>query len=582
MVVLLIFGVLAGAGTALSPCVLPVLPALLSAANTGGRRRPLGIVLGLVITHTVVIVGLATLTRGVGLADGFLRTFAILVLLFFGLSLLVPRMGDAIEARLSGLARFGPKDSGEGFWSGVGVGGALGFVYAPCAGPILAAVISVSASQGTSFELVLLAIAYGVGSAGPLLVFALGGRRAGESLRKAGRGPTLQRAMGVTMLVVAALMFADLDIRFQEVLAKNLPDAVANPTAPLEKTDAVQRRLTDLRGESKFDSDRADAKQPAQPPPPGVPPLDVLGVAPEFTDTQKWFNTANGRKLTLEELRGRVVLIDFWTYTCINCIRTLPELREWDRRYKDSGLTIVGVHTPEFAFEREAGNVADSIRENDLRYPVAQDNEYGTWNAWGNNAWPAKYLIDAEGRVRYSHFGEGEYDETEEAIRALLEESGRDLSEERTQAKPEVPRITEATPETYLGSARAEGFLPEPPKNGTRRYDGDDITLPTSHAAFDGVWKVDEESAEAVKGASLRQRFQSEKVFLVLSGRGKVRVLLDGKPLKAADADEDVRSGVVRVNRQRLYRLVDLPEPGEHELELRFDPGVEGFAFTYG
>nr|MBA3301679.1 redoxin domain-containing protein [Thermoleophilaceae bacterium] len=479
MVVLLIFGVLAGVGTALSPCVLPVLPALLSASNTGGRRRPLGIVLGLVITHTVVIVGLATVAKGVGLADGFLRTFAIFVLLFFGLSLLVPPMGDAIEARLSGLSRFGPSDRGEGFWSGVGVGGALGFVYAPCAGPILAAVISVSASQGTSFEIVLLAIAYGLGSAGPLLVFTLGGRRVGERLRAAGRGPTLQRAMGVTMLVVAALMFADLDIRFQEALAKNLPSVVSNPTAPLEETDVVQKRLADLRGEAKFDSDRAEARSaPSQPKPPGVPPLDVLGEAPEFTDTQRWFNTANGRKLTLKELRGKVVLIDFWTYTCINCIRTLPALREWDKRYRDAGLTIVGVHTPEFAFERDAGNVADSIRENDLEYPVAQDNDYGTWNAWGNQSWPAKYLIDAQGNVRYTHIGEGEYDETEEAIRALLEESGSDLGEERTQAKPEVPGITAATPETYLGSARAEGFLPDPPANGTRRYGGKDIALP--------------------------------------------------------------------------------------------------------
>ncbi len=423
MALLILFALIAGAATAITPCVLPVLPALLSASAAGGRRRPLGIVLGLTVTFTITIVALATVIDGVGLADGATRTFAILVLLGFGVVLLVPAVAAWVEAPLSRLARFGPKSGGEGFFSGVLVGGALGFVYAPCAGPILAAVVSVSASQGATAEIVAIAVAYGAGSAFVLLLLALGGRRIGERIRRAGRGPALTRVMGAVMVLTAVAMAADLDVRFQTALANDFPSVLVNPTRAIEDSDAVERRLADLRGAPRFDSGEAPATGPH-----GASPAVAypdLGVAPDFTGNDMWFNTPGGKALSLSDLRGKVVLVDFWTYTCINCIRTFPHLRAWDARYRDKGLAIVGVHTPEFAFEREAGNVKQAIAQNDLRYPVAQDNEYGTWNAWGNQYWPAKYLIDAEGHVRYTHFGEGNDRQTEEAIRALLAESGR-------------------------------------------------------------------------------------------------------------------------------------------------------------
>ena len=420
MLLLILFALLAGAATAVTPCVLPVLPLLFSASATGGRRRPLGIVLGLTVTYTVVIVGVASLAKGVGLADAGLRTVAILVLAGFGITLLVPRLADAVEARLSRLSRFGPKSGGDGFASGIVVGGAMGFVYAPCAGPILAAVISVSATQGTTAQLVVVALAYAIGSALVLLLYALGGRRIGEAIRRAGRGPQLQRAMGVLLVATAVAMLADLDIRFQNALANDVPDFLVNPTKGLEHSDAVESRLEDLRGRSRFDSREATANGGTR------AALPVLGRAPEFEGNDRWFNS---RPLTLEGLRGRVVLVDFWTYTCINCIRTLPYLKAWDDRYRDKGLTIVGVHTPEFEFERDAGNVEKAVRDDGLRYPVAQDNEYETWDAYGNQYWPAKYLIDADGNVRYTHFGEGEYDVTEKAIRALLQEAAARSSE---------------------------------------------------------------------------------------------------------------------------------------------------------
>jgi cytochrome c biogenesis protein CcdA/thiol-disulfide isomerase/thioredoxin len=551
---LLAFAVLAGAGTALSPCVLPILPALLSAGASGGRRRPLGIVLGLATTFTITIVGLAEVVDGVGLGDGTLRSVAVVVLLGFGVLLLVPRLADRVEGALSPLIALGPRNRGHGFASGLVVGAALGFVYAPCAGPILAAVISVSAASGST---VAVAIAYSAGSAAVLLAFCLGGRRVVERIRAAGRGPWLQRAMGVVMIATALAVASDADVRFQTAIADDLPDLLVNPTGALERSSAVERRLDDLRGPSRFAA--------------GQDGLPVLGAAPEFEGVTRWLNS---EPLTLSDLRGKVVLIDFWTYTCINCLRTLPYLRAWDERYRDRGLAIVGVHTPEFAFEKDSGNVRDAIARNRLRYAVAQDNDFGTWDAWSNRYWPAKYLIDANGQVRYAHFGEGDYDATEQAIRSLLAEAGQGELGERAGRQPgEVPG-RRTTPETYLGAARAERWL-LPPIAGVHDYPGVTGELPASHFALGGRWKVDGESAEAVRGATLTARVTGKSVYLVLGSRGgrprTVDVQVDGKPSRR-----------VSVTGQRLYTLLSLPRPEEHTLTLRFEPGVSGYAFTFG
>jgi cytochrome c biogenesis protein CcdA/thiol-disulfide isomerase/thioredoxin len=569
MLLLILFAVVAGAGTALTPCVLPVLPGLLASAGSGGRRRPLGVILGLAITHTVAIVALASLIDGVGLPDGAVRTIAVAVLLGFGLTLLLPSVAARLEAPLTRLGRFGPRSRGEGFWSGLLVGGGLGFVYAPCAGPILAAVVSVSATQGASAELVAVALGYAAGSALVLLAIAYGGRRVIDRLRAAGRGPAVQRALGVVMVATALAVAADLDVRFQTALADGLPAFVVNPTRSIERSSSVEDRLAGLRGRPRFD-EAAGA---------GLP---VLGNAPDFAKGGRWFNSA---PLSLDELRGRVVLIDFWTYTCINCLRTLPYVRAWDDRYRDRGLTIVGVHTPEFAFERDAGNVERAIAQNRLRYPVAQDNDYGTWNAWGNQYWPAKYLIDTRGRVRYSHFGEGGYEETEAAIRALLAEAGHDRLGAPAHARVEIASKGLATPETYLGFQRAERFLGVPPRRGVGTYPGVD-DLPPVHFALSGRWNVTGEAAKAVAGASIEARVTARKVFLVMSSEDErarqVEVLLDGRPIGAAEAGADVSGGHVTVREERLYRLVSLDRVEDRRLTLRVPPGVSGYAFTFG
>jgi cytochrome c biogenesis protein CcdA/thiol-disulfide isomerase/thioredoxin len=595
MFVLLSFALLAGAGTALSPCVLPVLPALLSAGAVGGRRRPLGIVLGLSITFTVTIIGVANVVDGVGLGSDPLRDIAIAVLLAFGLSLLVPSVSARLEAPLSRLARFGPRSGGDGFASGLLVGGALGFVYTPCASPILAAVISVSAASGRTLTL---ALAYALGSAIVLLALSLGGRRLLERIRRAGRGPALQRALGVIMILTAVAILTNLDVNFDQFVAQNIPDF--NLTAALECSSTVTGRLHEITGRhARFapangSSSCKGSATPLRAAAPGASQasllrtahaLPALGPAPEFADTQRWFNTPGGRSEPLASLHGRVVLVDFWTYTCINCIRTLPYLKAWDAAYRHAGLTIVGVETPEFAFEHDAGNVANAIDQFGLRYPVVQDNNMGTWNAYGNQYWPADYLIDASGQVRYASFGEGDYDKTETAIRALLAEAGAPVGG-RSHPRGVVVPSRQATPETYLGTARAEGWLAQP-RAGTHDY-GPAPTGPLAlnEFAFSGSWSISAQPAVAGAKAGIDVEFQAKNVYLVLSSSGgrplPVQVLLDGRPIGRAAAGADVHSSTVTVRGQRLYSLVSLPRNERHRLTLRLAAGISGYAFTFG
>jgi cytochrome c biogenesis protein CcdA/thiol-disulfide isomerase/thioredoxin len=586
MLLLIVFAVLAGAGTALSPCVLPVLPALLASGGVGGRRRPLGVVIGLTVTFTVTIVGIADVVDGVGLGSDPLRYLAVGVLLLSGLVLLVPAVAERVEARMSRLGALGPRSRGDGFRSGLLVGAALGFVYTPCAGPILAAVISVSAASGRS---IAVAVAYSLGSAAVLLALTLGGRSLFDRIRAAGRGPALQRALGTTMLITAVAILAGVDVNFDQYVAEHIPNV--NLTAGLEKSRAVESRLHEISGhEAKYAQSGGKAAVAAKNASDATLLADArglkdLGEAPEFRETGRWFNTPGGKALTLSSLHGHVVLVDFWTYTCINCIRTLPYLKAWDATYRNAGLTIVGVHTPEFAFEHEAGNVQSAIERFGLRYPVVQDNDMGTWNAYGNQYWPADYLIDANGHVRYAAAGEGDYAQTETAIRALLAEAGHGVGAMSRPSGVIVPSEV-ATPETYLGTNRAQGWH-DGPHEGTHFYGATaPARLALNEFAFSGAWKIAAQPATALSGAGVDAEFKARNVYLVLSSQAEqprtVQVLLDGRPISARDAGADVHGGVVTVRGQRLYSLVSLATDEERRLSLRFSPGVSGYAFTFG
>jgi cytochrome c biogenesis protein CcdA/thiol-disulfide isomerase/thioredoxin len=582
MALLIVYGLIAGAGTALSPCVLPVLPAVLSAGATGGRRRPLGIVTGIVVSFTFALVALVYVIEALGLPDDIARIIAVVVLAVFGVSLMVPSIGDRIEATLSRLARGPARPTGDGFGSGVLLGISLGFVYAPCAGPILAGVITVSAAQDFNAGRLAIAFAYAIGSGAVLYAYMLGGRRLGDRLAPI-RG-RVQMAMGAVMVLVAVVIATNLDTRFQTAVASSLPGFLVNPTGDIEE-HADTQKLASYRGGGAPIVDPSELDQSLD--------LPVYGEAPEFTGTQEWFNTPDGEPLSMGGLRGQVVLIDFWTYTCINCIRTLPYLESWERRYGDEGLTIVGVHSPEFPFEKSAANVSDAIDQNHLTYPVVQDNDLATWGAWGNQYWPADYLVDADGHVRDAHFGEGDYDQTELAIRTLLKEAGHDDLGGGARARAEAPPSGVSTPETYLGAERARGWTNLPTattrdalaENVGAHDFGPAPTAPENGFSYGGRWRIGAEEAVAGPDAEIESSFGAEKVFLVMGSPGRPRrlqVLLDGHPIPDRFAGEDVHGAVATISAQRLYRLVDLPRAGRHRLTLRFAPGISGYAFTFG
>jgi thiol-disulfide isomerase/thioredoxin len=444
-------------------------------------------------------------------------------------------------------------------------------------------VITVSAAQSFTAGRLAVALAYGIGSAVVLYVLGLGGRRlTGRLARRSGR---LQMGMGAVMVVVAVAMLANLDTRFETAIASDIPSFLVDPTKSLESTGAAQKALVDVRGRIGGASGKVAHEAGASEAARGVH-LPVLGTAPEFVGLERWFNTPNGRPLTLRALRGRVVLVDFWTYSCINCIRTLPYLRAWDARYRSKGLTIVGIHTPEFPFEHDAGNVQAAIRQDRLRYPIAQDNEYQTWNAYRNQYWPAEYLIDAQGRLRLVDFGEGNYVGRERAIQSLLAEAGQSGfgAAAALTTIAQTPSGGVSTPESYLGSARAERFLNGPITDGVHDF-GTQQAPPTDDLSYGGVWTITSDAATAGPGAALELSFHARRVFAVLGSPNaprQVRVLLDGRPINARVGGTDVKAGRMSVGQQRLYSVVNLARVETHRLTLLPDSGVTGYAFTFG
>ena len=540
MLILLAIGFVAGIVTALSPCVLPVLPIVLAGGATG--RRPLAIVAGIVASFTVFTLSAAWLLDLAGLPGDLLRNVAIALLFLVALSLLVPQVAEWLARPLQFLTRRSGGDRGGGFL----LGASLGLVFVPCAGPVLAAVTVIAARREVGLEAVLLTLAYATGAAIPMLAIALTGQRAARAVRS--RAETVRRVSGVLVAAAAVAIALGADRELQTVL----PGYTEALQERFERSGAARRELRELTGGR--DPEATGARDTG---------LEDYGPAPEFRGITRWLNS---KPLTLEGLRGRVVLIDFWTYSCINCLRTLPYLRDWHDRYEPAGLTIVGVHSPEFAFERVERNVRENASDLDVRWPIALDNAFATWGAWHNQYWPAKYLIDREGHVRYFHFGEGDYAETEEAIRSLLGESAPAAS-----GRADTSPRGQVTPESYLGHERLA-------RNGGDAVVEDErhtYTLPRelgeSELAFGGTWAIEDERAVAGNRARLRLRYRARDVFLVLAGAGTVEVLLDGRPER-----------VVKVDGDRLYTLVERPRLGDHLLELRLTPGVAAYAFTFG
>src|SRR5919202_79417 len=374
MVLLLVIGFLAGVVTAISPCVLPVLPILLAGGAAGGRGRPYAIIAGLVTSFVVFTLGAAWIIDRLGLPDDFLRNAALVLLFVVAATLLVPRLGELLERPFLRLTRRRPGAIGGGFV----LGASLGLVFVPCAGPILAYITVRAASENLNAKAVLLTIAYSLGAAVPMLLVALFGRGVSARLR----GAFVRPALGAVMALAGLAIVFDLDTKAQTALG----GYTTKLQSWIEGGRYVERQLHGSKPRL------VSAGNGAQ--------LADYGQAPDFSRISHWLNTPGDRPLSLASLRGKVVLVDFWTYSCINCLRTLPHLEAWDRAYRKDGLVIVGVHTPEFAFEHSLSNVRKATRRLGVRYPVALDNDYATWNAYSNQYWPAEYLIDRRGHVR--------------------------------------------------------------------------------------------------------------------------------------------------------------------------------------
>jgi cytochrome c biogenesis protein CcdA/thiol-disulfide isomerase/thioredoxin len=553
MIILTLFAFLAGIVTILSPCILPLLPIILATSVAGRVKdtsRPFGIIVGFVGSFTFFTLFLSTLVRLIGVPADALRTFSVIIITIFGLSLLIPRAQLLMESLFSRLANLMPNTvSKSGFWGGIIIGLSLGLLWTPCVGPILASVISLAITGTVTFNAFLITLAYTLGTAIPMLLVIKGGQnvltRVPWLLKNTRK---IQQVFGLVMIITALGIASGVDRNFQTYILTKFPQYGVGLTK-LEDNVLVSRELDSLSS---------------------VPSAQGKTEAPELIAGGSWFNS---NPLTLKELRGKVVLVDFWTYTCINCQRTFPYLKEWDKKYRDKGLVIIGVHSPEFEFEKNKINLQQAISYFGITYPVMQDNNFATWQAYGNRYWPAKYFVDKDGKIRATHFGEDDYDTSEKIIQDLLKETGANINMDINN--PETRTYTN-TPETYLGHLRIDNFA-SPQKLVKDQFSS--YTFPAylsdNTFAIEGMWLISGEYANPKAGGKLEFKYDAKSVYLVMRNSGKpakVKVFLDNELVQT-----------ITITADQLYTLVDLESPGRHLLRLEFeDDNTQLFAFTFG
>lgn len=588
---LLILAWLGGVLTIVSPCILPVLPFVFARAGQPFLRSSLPLLAGMALTFAIVATLAAVGGSWAVQANQYGRVVALLVLALFGLTLLLPSLAErfarplvAIGARLSQSADGEPGSVLSSFLLGV----ATGLLWAPCAGPILGLLLTGAALHGANAGTSLLLLAYAVGAATSLaLALLIGGRVFAAMKRSLGAGEWIRRGLGVAVLAGVAAIALGLDTGL-------LSRASLASTGPLETAlvEAIHPRGGNANAAMQAAGD--GAMMMSANPAPAAMALPVEGTLPSLDGAVAWLNS---KPLGAADLRGKVVLVDFWTYSCINCLRALPYVRAWADKYKDQGLVVIGVHAPEFAFEKNLDNVRRAVRELKIDYPVAVDNDYAIWRAFNNEYWPAHYFIDAQGRIRHHHFGEGEYAKSEAVIRQLLAEAGH-------AAMPGAMVVAQASgaelasdaadvqsPETYIGFERAEGFaspggqLPDTPNEYAAPLD-----LAPNHWALDGHWNVGAQDAVLDSaGGRITYRFHARDLHLVL-GPGadgkpiRFRVRIDGQaPGNDHGVDTDGNGDGV-VTEHRLYQLIRAKDGVRDRLfEIQFlDPGVQAYAFTFG
>ncbi|MBI2641213.1 cytochrome c biogenesis protein DipZ, partial [Candidatus Roizmanbacteria bacterium] len=577
-----LFAFISGLVTILAPCIWPLLPIILSSTTSGGKAKPLGITLGIITSFALFTLTISYIVKIIPFDPNVLRLFAVVVIGFLGLTLVIPKLTELLEGwvsqisgKFAGLTQ--SKDQAmpagrHGFRGGIVTGLALGIVWSPCAGPILATIATLAATQSVNLGIIVVTIVYVVGVGIPLFIFAtVGSKIFSQSRVLSPYTGVIQKFFGIVMILTALAIFTNYDKVLQAKLLDLFP-SYANFLIKLESNPAVKDQLNILKGKKKMPSEGPMNKSIIMVTPSSS--LPNLGKAPEFVGIERWLNV--DKPLTIQELRGKVILIDFWTYTCINCIRTLPFVTSWYEKYKDKGFIVIGVHTPEFEFEKKTSNVEMAIMQYKIHYPVAQDNDYETWDVYNNHYWPAKYLVDANGNIRYTHFGEGEYDVTEKNIQTLLKEAGQNVEEDIVELPDQTPRIR-LTPETYLGTLRMERLSSSSPP-------------PLHYFALDKNWKTEKEYSSSGKNSALELSFYANQVHLVIVPKtvtDRVKVILDGEGVDSENAGKDVVDGYIQFDEEHpnnLYTLIDLKSnPGEHTLRLEFESeSTKIYAFTFG
>jgi len=561
MVTLVVVGFLAGVITSLSPCVLPVLPIVLTSGGPQRRKwRPYLVIAGLVLSFALSTLFGSLVLSALGLPQTLLRDAGIAVLVLIGVGLLWPRFGDLLERPFARLSGRPVNPNGNGIVLGLG----LGLLFVPCAGPVLATIAVIGANHTFSAGALALTAAFAIGCGVPLLVLAVAGdaiTRRVAAIRERARG--FRVASGVVMLVVAVAIAFNLTDGLQTAV----PGYTEALQQSVENNGEAQGELHQLNGPGSTDN---TASAPGANCAPGGQTLQDCGRAPELTGITDWLNT---KPLTLAGLHGKVVLIDFWTYSCINCQRALPHVESWYSAYQKAGLEIIGVHTPEFAFEHDTSNIKAQATALGVKYPIAVDNNYATWNAYSNQYWPAEYLIDAGGNVRHVNFGEGDYSGTEQLIRQLLTSASSTVDLPAPTEVADTTPSEQQTPETYLGSQYAPLHVSgDTPSGNTPQAFQFPPSLQPDTFALGGNWKAsDTESITSGPGAKLELSYQAKYVYIVLGGSGTVTAQANGVTQTISV------SGV-----PKLYTLVDNGPYQRSTLTLDFTPGVDAYDFTFG
>jgi len=579
MFTLALIGFLGGLITGISPCILPVLPVIFfsgtqstradASDSAGGvavatkpalsdRLRPYRVIAGLVLSFSVVTLAGSALLSLLHLPQDAIRWFALVALTMIGVGLIFPKFEALLEKPFSKLPQ---KQFGSGS-SGFGLGLALGVLYVPCAGPVLAAIVIAGATGTIGLPTIVLTLAFAVGAALPLLFFALAGRRVAERVAAFRRR---QREIRIIAGTVTILLAVALAFNVPAALQRAIPDYTSTLQERVGGDEQIREKLNLAGLVNDQNRELANCTD-------GAPELESCGTAPDIKNITAWLNTPNGSAVDLKSLRGKVVLVDFWAYSCINCQRATPHLVDWYDTYRDLGFEVIGVHTPEYAFERVESNVAAGANDLGITYPVALDNGYSTWTNYRNRYWPAKYLIDASGTVRHIKFGEGDYDTTERLIRQLLTEANSSAQLPPPVDAEDTTPQQGTTPETYLSVGKVVNY------GGTGTYDEGSFNfsypqrLRDDSFALSGDWALDYQGATA-RGATsgIALNYHAKDVYIVAGGNGTLTVTRDG-----------VRTTVPISGPPTLHQIVDDSNVNRGRLDVAVPAGMQVFSFTYG